>query len=78
MNRYYVSLCRGLMGYYVQFLAPDEETVRRHAAEYFGRMWCSVYTEAYFFEIIRRRYPSACRVVNRTKPIVLENGWEWE
>ena len=38
MPRYYLSLTRGLIGYYVLFEAPDEWTVRRHASEYFGRL----------------------------------------
>lgn len=56
MHRYYLSLCRGLIGYYVLFEAPDEATVRRHAAEYFGRMWCSVYDEDYFVDHILHNY----------------------
>jgi len=78
MNEYYISLCRGLTGYYVYVKAPDEETVRKHAAEYFGKLWCSVYTSAYFREIIRRRYPSASRVINPTNPVDLSGGWQWE
>lgn len=75
MNIFYVSLCRGLTGYYVQFFAPDEETVRCHVAEYFGRMWCSVYTEWYFNERIARKCNP--KVINAGNPIVLES-WEWE
>lgn len=77
MNTYYLSLVRGLTGYYVKFTAPDEETVREHAAMYFGKMWCSVYTEAYFFEVIKKR-PWPARVVNRSYPIDLSHGPEWE
>lgn len=73
---YYLSLCRGLTGYYVMFKAPDEETVRRHAAEYFGRLWCSVYDEEYYKARIAGRYPNE-RIVNADNPIVLES-WEWE
>lgn len=76
MHRYYLSLCRGLIGYYVLFEAPDEATVRRHAAEYFGRMWCSVYDEDYFVDHILHNYPPTI-VVNVCRPIVLES-WEWE
>lgn len=75
MKKFYVSLVRGLIGYYVVFEAPDEETVRNHVAEYFGRMWCSVYTEAYFNGHIAIE-PGA-RLVNEDRPIVLEN-WQWE
>ena len=79
MKTFYLSLCRGLVGYYVVFKAESEEAVRAHAAEYFGQLWCSVYSEAYFREIIRKRFPTASRVVNRDRPIELhgESGlWE--
>lgn len=79
MNIYYVSLCRGLMGYYVKFEAPSEEAVRNHVARYFGRIWCSVYSEAYFYEVLRKRFPDQSRVVNANRPIILENEdglWE--
>lgn len=75
-NTYYVSLTRGLINYYVKFEAPDESIVRRHAYEYFGRMWCSVYDEGYFIGHIKERFPNT-RVVNDDKPIVLDT-WEWE
>ena len=76
MHRYYLSLCRGLVGYYVLFEAPDEATVRRHAAEYFGRMWCSVYDEEYFANHIMPNCPHTI-LINVCRPIVLES-WEWE
>lgn len=76
MHRYYLSLCRGLVGYYVLFEAPNEVTVRRHAAEYFGRIWCTVYDEDYFVDRILHNY-SNTQVVNIDRPIVLES-WEWE
>lgn len=71
MSTYYLSLCRGLTGYYVRFIAPNEEVVRRHALLYYGKLWCSVYSEAYFYEIIKKRYPKASRVINRNDPIIL-------
>lgn len=76
MSTFYLSLNRGLVNYYVKFQAPDEETVRHHAAEYFGRLWCSVYTLDYFNTRIRSRYPNT-RVINEDSPIVLDT-WEWE
>lgn len=78
MNEFYISLCRGLTGCYVYVLAPDEDTVRMHAAEYFGRIWCTIYSGAYFREVLRRRYPTATRVINKDKPIDLSNGWQYE
>ena len=73
-KRFYVSLVRGLMGYYVLFEAEDEMTVRNHVAEYFGRMWCSVYTEEAFNKNIVDMYPTT--VINEDKPIVL-HSWRW-
>lgn len=79
MKTFYLSLCRGLVGYYVVFKASDEEVVRRHAVKYFGRLWCSIYSEAYFREILRKRYPTATRIVNRDRPIVLQDDeGDWE
>lgn len=75
MKRFYVSLVRGLLGYYVLFEAPDEMTVRKHVAEYFGRMWCEVYTEEYFKNRLVGKYPIS--VINYDRPIVLDN-WQWE
>lgn len=75
MKTFYVSLVRGLMGYYVVFEAEDESTVRNHVAAYFGRMWCSVYTKEYFNQHIAGKYPA--NVINADKPIVLED-WHWE
>ena len=79
MKTFYLSLCRGLSGYYVVFKAESEEAVRSHAVKYFGQIWCSIYSEAYFREILRKRYPTATRIVNRDRPIVLhdsEGDWE--
>jgi hypothetical protein len=76
---YYLSLTRGLKGYYVMFKAESEEVVRSHALKYFGELWCSIYTAAYFREIIRKRYPAQSRIVNRDRPIVLtspDGSWE--
>lgn len=76
----YLSLCRGLVGHYVLFHAKDQEVVRRHATRYFGQIWCDVYSEAYFLNILRKRYPGdRTKVVNPKKPIVLtsdDGAWE--
>ena len=44
MKQYYVSLVHGLLGYFVLFEAPDEFSVRWYCKEYFGKLWCGVYT----------------------------------
>ena len=75
MPKFYVSLVRGLVGYYVLFEAPDWATVRQHVAAYYGRMWCSVYSESEFNKHIVGTYPA--KVINEDKPIVLHE-WQWE
>jgi mannosyltransferase OCH1-like enzyme len=80
-NTYYLSLARGLVGYYVKFKAPNEDVVRNHAAKYFGRLWCSVYQDIAFAGVLERaaRRGDSCIVINDNKPILLtgEEG-EWE
>ena len=77
METYYLSLCQGLVGYFVKFLAPSESAVRQHAAKYFGKLWCSVYTESYFHEVLRRRHgTSGTKVVNPYKPIIVNEDGE--
>ena len=70
---YYVSLVKGLLGYYVKFIAPDEDIVRMHCAEYFGRLWCSVY-DANRISNIRGSF----KCINEDNPIDLSSGWQWE
>lgn len=71
-KRYYISLCRGLIGYYVAVDATDEEVVRTHAMRYFGRMWCSVYTKPYDQNGVK------CIVINEDDPIILNDCPDWE
>lgn len=78
---FYISLVRGLVGYYVKVLAPSEETVRKHCAKYFGRIWCSVYSYADFSGIRERSWSRGvpCEVFNNDNPVVLtseEGDWE--
>lgn len=68
MNFYYVSLCRDLIGYFILFEAPDETVVREHLSKYYGKMWCSVYTE--------KPTKFNPKIINNT-PIVL-NSEDWE
>lgn len=69
LHVFYVSLVRGLQGYYVKFLAPDEITVRQYAAKYFGRLWCSVYDPRDLRQIIERY---GATVINSEQPIIVE------
>lgn len=71
MKTYYLILCKGLTGCYMVYEAASIEDVQRHAAENFSDMWTSVCSEAYFREIICKRYPKGTRVINRNKPIKL-------
>lgn len=77
MGIYYLSLVRGLSGYYVKFKATSAEVVSRHAAEYFGRMWCSVYSEDYFNLCIAGKYRTE-HIINPDDPIELGGEWQWE
>lgn len=70
-NVYYVHLSCGLVGYYVKFEAKSKEIVEDYVIENFGNLHDGVYSEAYFREILRRRYPRNTRVVNRDRPIQL-------
>ena len=74
MKIYYVSLVRGLVGYYVKFLAPSETIVRMHLAKYFGRLWCSIYSWT-DLEKLKTQYNTT--VINEDKPIKLLTE-EWE
>lgn len=77
METYYLSLVRGLIGYYVKFKAPSSAAVSCHAATYFGKMWCSVYSEAYFLEVLRRKHGTVkTKVVNPYDPIYLNEEGE--
>lgn len=71
MKLFYVSLVRSLLGYYVTFLAPDEATVRSHLAKYYGKLWCSVYSEK------PKLYPGDRMILREDDPIVLTSP-EWE
>ena len=73
MNKYFISLTRGLNGLYIVAIAKDEETVREYANLYLKEIWGNVYTEAYFYELIRRRYPHS-KVINQNRPLDLQNG----
>lgn len=40
---YYISLVRALLGYCIRVKANSEDDVRKYAAKYLGKIWCSVY-----------------------------------
>lgn len=77
MKVYYLSLVRGLVGYYVKFVSTSMEIVREHAQKYFGRLWCSVYTKEQFDDIIRK-FPVRVTVINEDNPIELKESSDWE
>lgn len=70
LNTYYLQLKYALDGYYVKFRAPSPESVRRHADEYFGLLAGSIYTAAYFYEVVRKREQTT-RLIRRTDPVTL-------
>jgi hypothetical protein len=60
VKKFYVSLVKDLLGYYLEFEADEKETVRLYLrAEYFGPEWklpwCSEYSEEEF-ESLKNRY----------------------
>lgn len=75
MKKFYVSLVRGLFGYYIVFEAPNSDIVYKHLEEYFGRLWCSVYSEESFKDRVVGKY--VYHIVNEDRPIAL-NDWRWE
>ena len=77
MKVYYLSLVRGLVGYYVKFVSTSMGIVREHAHKYFGRMWCSVYTKEQFDDNIRK-FPIRATVINENSPIELNESSDWE
>lgn len=75
MHTYYASLVHGLLGYYVKFSAPAEGIVRMYLSKYFGRMWCSVYTQD---EIVELANKYTVNVINEEDPIsLLTEEWEY-
>ena len=71
MKTFYISLCRGLSGYYVKVTAKSEDVVRQYATRYYGQLWCNIYTDAYFHEVVRKRYPTSSKVINNRAPVEL-------
>ena len=66
---YYISLTRGLTGYYVQVEADNESIVREYAGNYYGRLWCSVYEQEDLQELKSIGYKTI--VINEGDPVVL-------
>jgi hypothetical protein len=73
-NNYYISLCRGLIGYYVLAQAIDDMVVREYCTNYMGKMWCSVYEQKQFDKILT---DFGGIVINKEKPIVLNDSPEY-
>lgn len=73
LSTFYLKLKYGLDGYYVKFRAPSSEYVAAYAEHYFGPIGSDptcIYTEAYFYEIVRKREQKT-RIIRRNDPIVL-------
>lgn len=75
MKNYYVSLVRGLLGYYVKITANSENVVRDYCHKYMGRMWCSVYPEDSLNEM---KSKFTVMVINEDRPIKLNDSCEFE
>lgn len=72
---YYISLVRGLTGYYVKVLATDMEVVRGYAVNYCGELWCSIYTEKDMMKI-KNNYKNLTKVIviNEDDPVILNDN----
>lgn len=68
VKNYYVALAYSLFGYYLKFTAHDEEIVREHLLEYYGRLWHNIYEEQEF-----KASPAyvRARIINEHEPIKL-------
>jgi hypothetical protein len=64
MGKYYISLCRCLIGACIEVYAPSEIAVRLYASKYLGKLWCSVYAN-----------PNGMNIIG-SKVIVDEDGEE--
>lgn len=72
---YYISLVRGLTGYYVKVLATDIEVVRKYAVKYYGELWCSVYTEEELVDFMKKYYNiTKVVVINADAPVILNDN----
>lgn len=71
-NVYYLSLSRGLAGYYIKILATDEDVVRGYGSNYYANNWCSVYTQE-DFDRVRNGINWKHVVINEDDPIELND-----
>lgn len=71
---FYIGLRNGLHGYYIKVMAKDEAAATAYADKYVGLISGGVYSEAYFYEILRRRFPASTKIINKSKPVMLING----
>lgn len=74
-NAYYISLTRGMSGYYIKVLATDSNVARGYADNYYANNWCSVYVEEEIEELIMKGYKTI--IINENDPVVLNDSSEW-
>jgi hypothetical protein len=71
MTEYYVSLVKFLNGSYIKVIADDEMTVRSWLNKELNGLWCSVYAEDRYKEIINK-YGGG--LIGKTITLTVENG----
>ena len=71
MNEYYISLTRGLLGYYVKVLATSIEVAREYASNYYGSLWCSVYENKDIEAFSSRGWKNI--IINDNDPVILDD-----
>lgn len=70
-KKYYISLTRGLQGYYVLVVAEREEFAREYANRYLSNIYCSIYDTSELEELSDEGYKTV--VINEQAPIILND-----
>lgn len=75
-SSYYISLTRGLSGYYVKVSAVSEDVARQYAENYFSHNWCSIYVEEELMRFRAKGYKTI--VINEEDPVILGYSGRYE
>ena len=75
MKEYYVSLVKFLCGSFIKVYAEDEMVVRQWLNKEIRGLWCSVYTEEKYEEIVNKY---GGELVGKTVTLTVEDGVTYE
>jgi hypothetical protein len=70
-KNFYVSLCKGLIGYYIFFKATTEEVIRDYCLANMGKIWCNIYDQRRINEMINSH--KKLIIININDPIILND-----